>query len=327
MNWRGRDFANPGTFTAELSSGERREIARTLRQAYEEVRSGRGFVLLRGLPTDRMDLGEFINEVWEIGRHFGNALSQNAEGELVGHVVDATREEATPRLFHSNLELRPHTDNTAMVLLACWNRAQAGGDTILTSAVTVHEELRRRRPDLLNLLHRGFHCHRRGEEGPQEEPVTPYQIPVFALRDGMLSCRYQRALIAAGHRELGLPLSQSEVEALDLFDEIATAPENRLVFNLERGDVVVINNYTVLHARTRFTEHPDPERRRHLLRLWLDADGFRTVPAEVRLFPSANGVPPQQGRSCLYDFEKLYREDPVASGGIQRLDSASRNAE
>ena len=327
MNWRGRDFANQETFTAELSSDDRREIRRTLRQAYEEVRSGRGFVLLRGLPTDRMNLGEFVTEVREIGRHFGSALSQNAEGELVGHVVDATREEVTPRLFHSNLELRPHTDNAAMVLLACWNRAQAGGDTILTSAVTVHEELRKRRPDLLNLLHRGFHCHRRGEQGPAEEPVTPYRIPVFALRDGMLSCRYQRALIAAGHRELGWPLSQREVEALDLFDEIATAPENRLVFNLERGDVLVINNYTVLHARTRFTEHPDPERRRHLLRLWLDADGFRTVPAEVRLFPSANGVPPQQGRRCSYDFEKLYREDPVASGGIQRLDPARRNAE
>jgi alpha-ketoglutarate-dependent taurine dioxygenase len=327
MSWRARDFASREKFTVELGSGGRQEIRRTLRQAYEEVRSGRGFVLLRGLPTHCMDLGAFITEVWEIGRHFGNALSQNAEGELVGHVVDATREEVTPRLFRSNLELRPHTDNTAIVLLACWNRAQAGGDTILTSAVTVHEELRKRRPDLLNLLHRGFHCHRRGEQGPGEEAVTPYRIPVFALRDGMLSCRYQRALIAAGHRELELPLSQSEVEALDLFDEIATAPENQLVFNLERGDVVVINNYTVLHARTRFTEYPDPERRRYLLRLWLDADGFRTVPAEVRLFPSANGVPPQQGRTCSYDFEKLYREDPVASGGIQQLDSASRNAE
>jgi alpha-ketoglutarate-dependent taurine dioxygenase len=327
MNWRGRHFASHGDFTVRLNSDDRQEIRQTLRQAYEEVRSGRGFVLLRGLPIDRMDLGEFITEVWGIGRHFGSALSQNAEGELIGHVVDATRKEVTPRLFRSNLELRPHTDNTAMVLLACWNRSQAGGDTILTSAMTVHEELRKRRPDLFKLLRRGFHCHRRGEQGPGEEAVTPYRIPVFALRDGMLSCRYQRALIAAGHRELGLPLSLSEVEALELFDEIAMAPENRLAFNLERGDVLVINNYTVLHARTRFTEHPDPQRRRHLLRLWLDADGFRKVPAEVRLFPSANGVPPQQGRSCSYDFEKLYREDPVASGGRQRLDPASRNSE
>jgi alpha-ketoglutarate-dependent taurine dioxygenase len=309
MNWRGGDFTGRADFTVELSSDE----------AYREVQSGRGFVLLRGLVIDSMDLGQFTAEVWRIGRRFGKALSQNAEGETIGHVVDATGQEVTPRLFRSNLELLPHTDNTAIVVLGCWNQAATGGDTILASAATVHEELRRRRPDLLELLYRGFHCHRRGEQGPGEAPVTPYRVPVFACCDRMLSCRYQRALIAAGHRELGLRLSQREIEALDLFDEIAMAPENRLAFNLERGDALVVNNYTVLHARTRFTEHPDAARRRHLLRLWLDADDFRKVPDEMRLFPSANGVPQQPGRSCSYDFEKLYREDPAASGGAQRF--------
>lgn len=288
-------------------------------EAYREVQSGRGFVLLRGLAMESMDLGQFTAEVWQIGSRFGNALSQNAEGELIGHVVDAMGQEATPRLFRSNLELRPHTDNTAIVALGCWNQALTGGDTILTSAATVHEELKQRRPDLLDLLYRGFHCHRRGEQGPGEASVTPYRVPVFAWRGGALSCRYQRALIAAGHRDLGPCLSQSEIEALDLFDEIAMAPENRFAFKLERGDVLVVNNYTVLHARTRFTEHPDPARRRHLLRLWLDADDFRNVPDEMRLFPSGNGVPPQQNRSCSYDFEKLYREDPAASGAGQRF--------
>jgi len=96
----------------------------------------------------------------------------------------------------------------------------------------------------------------------------------------MLSCRYQRALIAAGHRELGLPCRRARWKRSSFFDEIAMAPENRLVFNLERGDVRSSNNYTVLHARTRFTEHPKPERRRHLLPgFGSNADGFRTVPA------------------------------------------------
>jgi hypothetical protein len=80
--------------------------------------------------------------------------------------------------------------------------------------------------------------------------------------------------------------------------------------------VLVLNNYTVLHARTRFVEHPEATRRRHLLRIWLDQEGFRNVPDEFRLFPSAEGIPPQPGRSCSYDFEKLYREEPAASGGL-----------
>jgi len=299
MNWRAGDFPALKDLSSDLRS-----------DCYQEVRSGRGFVLLQGLPMDGMGLARFAAEISVIGIRFGTALSQNAEGELLGHVIDATREEATPRLFRSNLELRPHTDNTAMVLLACWHKAQMGGETSLTSALTVHEELRRKRPDLLELLYRGFYCHRRGEEAPGEAPVTPYRVPVFALVDGVLSCRYQRALITAGQRELGMPLSPREVEALDVFDEIATAPENQLTFTLERGDVLVVNNYTVLHARTGFVEHRDPTRRRHLLRLWLDAPAFRAVPPEFHLFAGANGVPPQPGRTCSYDFRKLFREGP-----------------
>jgi hypothetical protein len=81
--------------------------------------------------------------------------------------------------------------------------------------------------------------------------------------------------------------------------------------------MLVINNYAVMHARAGFTEHPDPARRRHLVRLWLDADGFRDVPKEYNLF-ATNGVPPQPGKRCTYDFKKLYREDPVTTGRVPR---------
>jgi alpha-ketoglutarate-dependent taurine dioxygenase len=314
--WRARDFGRAADFSIELNE---HNWAHALAGAYEEVRAGRGFVVLRGIRADEMDLERFVAAVWDIGPHFGHALSQSAQGERIGHVIDATKEDATPRMFRSNLELRPHTDVTAMIALACWNRSASGGSSILISALTVHEEMRRQRPDLLEFLYRGFHYHRLGEEGEGEEAVTPYRVPVFAVRGGVISCRYQRAGIAAGHRALGVPLSEKEIEALDLFDAIARAPENRLAFNLERGDMVVINNYMVMHARTKFAEHTQPERRRHLVRLWLDAEGFRDVPPEFRLFPSANGVPPQPDRACSYDFKKLYREDPAA-GGVPDLD-------
>jgi alpha-ketoglutarate-dependent taurine dioxygenase len=290
-------------------------LGERLRRAYEEVRSGRGFVLLRGLPIDRLTVDAFIAAVWGVGTWLGSPLSQNAQGELVGHVLDATAEDATPRMYRSNLELRLHTDWTAMITLACWQQAASGGASFLASAQTIHDEIQRRAPELLEPLYRGFHHHRLGEEGPGEEPVTPYRIPVFARHGGRVSVRYQRSGIAAGHRALGVPLTEQELAAMDLFDEVAKAPEHRLAFFLERGDMLVINNYTVLHARTKFVEHPDPERRRHLIRLWLDAPDFRAVPREVHLF-AVNGVPPQPGRSCTFDFKKLYSEDPRATGGI-----------
>jgi hypothetical protein len=186
------------------------------------------------------------------------------------------------------------------------------------SGVTVHDAIRERAPQLLEPLYRGYHYHRLGEEGPGEEPATPYRTPVFANRNGQLSCRYQRSGIAGGMRERGVPLDERDIEALNLFDQVAAAPENRLAFFLERGDMIVINNYTVMHARTRFTNFPEPERQRRLVRLWFDAEDFRDVPREFNLF-AENGIPKQEGRRATFDFKKLYSDDPVATGGVPDL--------
>ncbi len=349
MAWRRNSFQSVADYAVELTDADRREIehaartaakrgpaerlgradfelaglSRRLRAGYDDVRAGRGFALLRGLPVDALSREEFVAAVWGVGSHFGTAISQNAQGELIGHVIDASKEEATPRMFRSNLELRLHTDWTAMLSLACWQSAASGGATYVASGLTIHDAIKQRAPELLAPLYNGFHYHRLGEEGEGEDPVSPYRIPVFGFRNGQLSCRYQRAGTAAGHRAANVPLTEIELKALDLFDEVAKAPEHRLAFYLERGDMLVVNNYTMLHARTGFTEHPEPERRRHLVRLWLDADGFRDVRPETHLF-SVNGVPPQAGRSCTYDFRKLYGDDPRATGGMpkEQLDDA-----
>jgi hypothetical protein len=61
---------------------------------------------------------------------------------------------------------------------------------------------------------------------------------------------------------------------------------------------IIANNYTVLHARTAFTSHPD--RKRELLRLWMAADPTRPVVREVAIYDRAYhggeaGVPEQPG--------------------------------
>jgi alpha-ketoglutarate-dependent taurine dioxygenase len=307
--WKADSFASLDECVVDVESD--------LSRAYEEVRSGRGFVVVRGLSLDR-GLEAFIESVREVGTHFGELLSQNAQGELVGHVIDASSEDPTPRMYRSNLELRPHNDITAMISLACWQKAQSGGGSVVVSAVTVHDEIRRRAPGLLAPLYRGYHYHRLGEQAPDDEPTTPYRIPVFARRNGQLSCRYQRMGIAAGHRDRDVPLTDEDVAAFNLFDEIARAPENRMSFFLERGDMIVLNNYTVMHARTQFQNFPERERQRRLIRLWLDREGFRDVPREFNHF-ATNGVPAQEGAACTYDFKKLYQDDPVATGGVPRI--------
>jgi alpha-ketoglutarate-dependent taurine dioxygenase len=345
--WRASDFASAEDFSVNLDEAERDQLYAAIRRwedggrrpvhelvradydfddaltvklasAAREVRSGRGFVVLRGLPAEGIDVEQYGMAVWGLGLHFGFALSQNAQGELITHVIDATSVDPTPRMYRSNMELRPHTDITAMISLANWNRSQSGGATVLASGVTVHDEIRRRAPHLLAPLYRGYHYHRLGEESESEAPVTEYRVPVFANRSGQVSCRYLRSGIAGGHAAIGKPLAEEDIAAMDLFDSISTDPQNRLAFFLERGEMIVVNNYTVMHARTRFVNHPEPERRRQLVRLWLDAEDFRDVPPEFQFF-RGNGVPKQEGRKATYDFKKLYANDPVATGGVADL--------
>lgn len=343
--WKADNFAGSADYTLQLDDADRQELLAAVRTlpagadlqstrrgsfplprlaprfaaAAADVRDGRGFVVLRGLPTGpSVTVDEYVAATWAVGLHFGEPLSQNTSGDLVGHVVDATAEDPTPRMYRSNLELRPHNDITAMISLSCWHKSQSGGASVVVSAVTVHDELRATCPELMETYYRGFYYHLVGEEAPGRDPVTRTRVPLFAVRDGQLSSRYLRSNIVAGHKARGEALTAAEIEAMNAFDRVATKPENRLAFFLERGDMIVMNNYTVMHARTSFTNFPEPQRKRHLVRLWLDAPGFRKVPAEYN-FHGVNGVPRQEGKKATLDFKKLYADDPVASGGVADL--------
>jgi alpha-ketoglutarate-dependent taurine dioxygenase len=65
------------------------------------------------------------------------------------------------------------------------------------------------------------------------------------------------------------PFTAREQELLDLYEAIAADPELRLDMQFAEGDVQLVSNHVVLHARTAYEDAPDPTRQRHLLRLWL----------------------------------------------------------
>ena len=296
-----------------------RALAEQFGRALRQVRFGCGFAVLRGLPRENLTLQQFAAIFWGVNTFFGFPLSQNAQGELLTEVVDAPALAALPHMYQRAFELGLHTDVTGMLSLACWNAAKSGGASVLGSGVTVHNEIARRAPQLLGPLYRGFHYHRLGEQAAHQESVTPFRIPVFAVRAGRVSVRNARAGFVAGHHELHIPLSDREIEAIDLFDEIAREPGNSLTFRLEPGDMLLVNNYAIMHGRTAFEDYAEPERKRRLLRVWLDARDLRPVPDEFNQMGAQNGIPYQHGRSCSYDFQKLFREvDPRLLGSAAR---------
>ena len=69
---------------------------------------------------------------------------------------------------------------------------------------------------------------------------------------------------------LDTPVLRRHPAALALMDELIVKQEFRVDMDLQPGDIQLVNNYSVLHARTAYEDYDEPERWRLLLRLWLN---------------------------------------------------------
>ena len=246
----------------------------------EEILNGRGFVLIRGLPVEGRPIADSAAAYWGIGTYFGNARSQNAKGHLLGHVRDLGLATSDPnvRTYQTTERQHFHTDSCDIVGLLCLKTAKSGGLSSLTSSMAIYNEMARRRPDLVARLFRPFPTDRRGEVPAGKKPF--FEIPIYNDYDGPLSVLYSRPYIhSAPAFPRGARASNPEdIEALDLFDELANDADLRLDMQLRPGDMQFVHNHTILHDRTAFEDWPEPEKKRHLLRLWLAAPGARPLP-------------------------------------------------
>ena len=245
----------------------------------DEVLNGRGFLLMRGLPVGRWSLRATATAYFGLGAHLGSARSQNGQGHVLGHVVDLGLDAQDPnvRIYQTNARQTFHTDSCDVVGLLCLKTARSGGLSALVSSTTIFNEMRRRRPDLLRLLFEPIATDRRGEVAEGQKPY--FEIPVFSWHAGFLTAIYQRQYIDSAQRFPGAPrLTPAQIEALDLFDRLANDPLLHMFMAFEPGDIQLVHNHTVLHDRTSFVDWPEPERRRHLLRLWLAAADARPLP-------------------------------------------------
>ena len=281
-------------------------IAGDLDDWCNRVKFQSGLVILSGFPLQAYDEQALGMIHFGLGTHFGIAMSQSVMGDRLGHVVDVGGKDPRERAYRNSTELDMHTDACDIVAMMCLQKAVSGGSSGYVSGLAVYNEFLRRRPELMPLLMEGFHYHRFGEQGPGEAPVTGEKIPVFSFCDDYLSVNYLRSYIEMAAEEMHRPLTASQVEALDLVDEIALDPEFALRFVTEPGEAVFFNNLTILHNRTAFDDADDPALKRHLLRLWLVAhEPRRPVCDTLRLY-EGRGIAAQAGKTTHFDGELRY---------------------
>lgn len=245
----------------------------------EEVLNGRGFLLLRGLPVERWSMREAATAFYGLGVHLGSARSQNGKGHVLGHVANLGLDYADPEVrgYQTSARLNFHTDSSDLVGLLCLTTPQSGGLSSIASSTTVWNEMMRRRPDLARVLLGPVYYTRWGEVGAGLKPY--YGVPVFSPSAGHMVTRYVRSSIRKAQLMAEVPrLSPAQEEALDYFDSLTNDPTIHLSMEFKPGDIQMLCNHWILHSRTSYVDWPEPERRRHLLRLWLACDDGPVVP-------------------------------------------------
>jgi len=250
-------------------------LGRKFRQTVDEVENGRGIALWRGIDPSRYDEATLKMLYWGIGTHLGTPITQNAKGDLIGHVRDqgGSYQSKNVRGYTTRSRIAPHCDSSDVVTLLCVHPARSGGESLIASSAAVFNEILKSRPDDLDILSQGFHFDLRGEgaSGHPDE-VTASKVPVFSYFGGRLSCRYNRKTIEDGQAKAGAPLSGAALEAVRRVGEIAMQDGLRFDMTFETGDIQILNNHSVLHSRQDFEDWPESERKRNLLRLWINLD-------------------------------------------------------
>jgi hypothetical protein len=264
-------------------------FASVLADVRRELVEGRGIVMLRDFPLDRLDREGQAIAYLGLGSHLGTPMSQNKHGHILGHVKDLGGDYADPqtRGYTTRAEMRFHTDACDYVGLLCLRSAKSGGASRVASSVTVYNRMLRRRPDLAEALCGDWYRSRSGEMNPGDEPWI--KSAIFCFHQGYFSALGLGAAVDKAYRLPGVPpMTPAQKEAVALYREVVEECAADMEF--EPGDIQFLNNFVTLHTRRAYEDWPEPERKRHLLRLWLSDPASRALPKNIREGRTGRGV-------------------------------------
>jgi hypothetical protein len=262
-------------------------FANILRDVRQELIGGRGIVMLKNFPIDRLDREGNAIAYLGLGSYIGSKMMQNLHGHVLGHVKDLGGDYTKGRGYDTNAELRFHTDGCDYVGLLCLQTSKSGGASRVASSVRVYNTILERRPDLCKLLCEDYYRDNNNEMSEGEKNFFPQ--PIFSFAQGYFSAVGAGATLERAQKLPEVPKwTSAQREALDLYR--AVAEEVAVDIDFVPGDIQFLSNYVALHTRRAFEDWPEPHRKRHLLRLWLSDPNGRPIPKDQREGRSGRGI-------------------------------------
>jgi hypothetical protein len=221
---------------------------------------GPGFVLARGVPVGVWPLVRAKLFMAVLGAAFGRLGLQNPRGDVIGEVrkVAGSGDRAGARNYITDREFRPHCDAADLLGLLCIRPAARGGQSRLTSSVAVFDALLSARPDVARRLFEPVLLDLMDEQPDGVPPAVP--IVPAAHDAGRLSTFYIADYYRSPGRHPGFEVSPQSRELFDLYEALAEDPALELRFDLAPGDLMLVNNHVMLHARDAFEDAPGAER-------------------------------------------------------------------
>jgi hypothetical protein len=237
----------------------------------QELDCGRGFAVVDRLDLTAIGRDEATAVYYLLASMVARPVAQKWDGTMIYEVSDLGKE--SNRGVNTNDELVYHTDNAfnlcppRYVGLLCLQKAKEGGISQIVNFSAVHNEMRRRHPDLLARLYHPYVFDRQGEHALGDDRIVRH--PIFENHDGRLMARLSCFHVRIGHALAGEALDAEGKAAMEAVEAIMNEPGMGREFWFEPGQIQIIDNWRIGHKRTAFTDWPEPERKRKLVRLWL----------------------------------------------------------
>ncbi|CAG8877970.1 unnamed protein product [Penicillium nalgiovense] len=225
-----------------------------------------GMCLVKGFPVNKWSEADMRVAYWGMGLYMGVGRTQNRASEVINDVRDAggSYKVKGGRGYNTNAGLDFHQDSADVVALLCRRTAKEGGTSKVMSSIALHDRAAELRPDLLPVLESNnwFHSFQNAQDSTQ----PPY---------------YRCPLMGKVRDFPDVPrLTAQQVETLDLLDAIMPSEEYCYTMELERGDMQLLNSFVTLHSRTPFEDYEVPDKKRHLMRLWLSIPSSQPLPPQ-----------------------------------------------
>lgn len=260
------------------------EFSTTLMWMGQQLDRGMGLRVLQGMPIEGLAISDIELLYAGLTSWLGRMINQDTRGTLIDHVFDRglSYDNIAVRGYTTNAQLSPHCDSGDLVGLLCVRPAMEGGMNNLSCAMAIYNALLESHPKYLEPLYRGFYYNIRGN-GPVGEfqDITSHRVPVFSYYQGLLSCRFnEKAILTAEQLPNATKLTTLEKEAIACVATLAMRDGIRFDLRLAAGDLLLLNNHTVLHNRDWFKDFDQADKKRLLLRQWINLDAARELEFE-----------------------------------------------